>query len=97
MGVSAFCLKSPEKGRSCFGRIFVKLYGRNNIRCNTQDSEIWTPWVGKRSGGGKDSEIWTPWVGKRNGVGSDLNEQEDMGEYDSLDENTWVYPLPQNI
>ena len=66
-----------------------------------KDSDIWTPWVGKRDASGdKDREIWTPWVGKRSGGGGLDFKEEEMDEYDN-DEgrnlNTWVYPLPQNI
>ena len=61
-------------------------YRRCPCRSNSKTQEVWTPWVGKRSieDKDKDRDIWTPWVGKRNGL-------------DSLDEDSWVYPLPQTI
>ena len=55
-----------------------------------KDSEVWTPWVGKRSGDDKDREIWTPWVGKRSG-GSDFHGEE-AGEDDEARDVNWVYP-----
>ena len=38
---------------------------KRHRRSTDKNSEIWTPWVGKRNGGGKGGDIWTPWVGKR--------------------------------
>ena len=60
-----------------------------------RDSEVWTPWVGKRSGDDKDREIWTPWVGKRSGGGSDFR-GEDVEEDGEARDVDWVYPLPQS-
>ena len=62
-----------------------------------KDSEIWTPWVGKRkrSSDVRDKEIWTPWVGKRSG-GADFHGEE-VGEDDEARDVDWVYPLPQSL
>ena len=87
----------------------------NRANPKDKDNEIWTPWVGKRSGkrsgGDRDRDVWTPWVGKRSNGGwmrgvplqnggwkGEEEVEEDIGgrNMDTLNEDTWVYPLPRN-